>query len=166
MTVVVGGTVLLGQRGEARLTAPSAAPSATFQEGPQPQYFDVGTICPAVTDRVHTLLLSFTLTNITTATVTVERVEPVLPLQGLRTVSIDIAGGTCDEHRGAPTALEVPAGTALLVTFRFLLPATCPKPLPVQVRVDVRSGSAVLTTVVPLYNDLGAVNFDTCPSAG
>ena len=150
--------------GSARRT-PGTTTTAT--PGAAPATFAVGTLCPPVTDHATTLLLSFTLVNLTAAPVTVVRIEPHLPLQGLDTVSINIAGGGCDEHRAAPAGLDVRPGQSLRVTFRLLLRQTCPQPLPVQARVDVRtSAQDVVTEIVPVYADLGGIAFDTCPSAG
>lgn len=167
LVVVLAGAVLLHQQRK-HAVRPSPQPTTTTSPGDfPPGFFNVGTICTPLTDGINTLVLSFTLTNISPSTATVVRVEPVLPLQGLTTASIDIAGGTCTERAGAPTLLEVDPGASLLVSFRFLLPqGQCPKPLPVQARVDVRTVAAVITDVVPVYPDLGSIDFASCHASG
>lgn len=171
LAVAVAAAAIAVEVGRSRPPGGSAGRSPgstrTATPGAAPATFAVGALCPPVTDHATTLLLSFTLVNLTAAPVTVVRIEPYLPLQGLDTVSINIAGGGCDEHHAAPAGLEVPPGQSLRVTFRLLLRPTCPQPLPVQARVDVRtSAQDVVTEIVPVYADLGSIAFNTCPSAG
>jgi hypothetical protein len=172
------GYGLLRGYGKPHAPIPSPIPSApTASAAPAlpGTYVRVSRICQPVTDHRHVLTLSFLLTNVADVPVTVSAVQPLLPLGGLDTVSIDIAGGTCSAPEVAPAGLDLPIGDSLLVTFRFLLPATCPQPLPVQVRALVVSGPAssgnqpgapgVTTTRndLPLFPDLGAIPFDSCP---
>ena len=174
LVVAVAAAAIAVEVGRSRPPGGSAGPALpmpgttrTATPGAAPATFAVGALCPPVTDHATTLLLSFTLVNLTAAPATVVRIEPFLPLQGLDTVSINIAGGGCDEHRAAPAGLDVRPGQSLRVTFRLLLRPTCPQPLPVQARVDVRtSAQDVVTEIVPVYADLGSIAFDSCASAG
>jgi hypothetical protein len=189
--VVVAGVLLValwqagGLGSAASKPAPSTRPSAAAEPaGPAeaqpsllPQDFvAVGEICPPVTDGSHTLVVSFTLKNISSVPVTVRSVQPLLPLRGLDAVSTDIAGGTCAQTTGAPANLVLPVGDNLVVTFRFLLPDTCPKPYPIEAKTQVLvapvggspqpSGAPALSlheSDVGVFDDLGAIHFDTCP---
>lgn len=129
----------------------------------EPQSLGLGRICSAVTDGRRSLSVSFTLVNIGTRDVTVIDVAPVLPIGGLRPLGPNQAGGTCEHpEKQAPGGLLTPGATQL-ITMRFQLPSRCPQPYPVQARVKLRVNEMVGTTTVAVYNDLGAVDFDTCP---
>jgi hypothetical protein len=187
VTVVVGGGALLNQPVSSpggRPTTGSADPAASDPDSAGPgvssqsllpaDFVAVGEICPSVTDGRHTLTVSFTLRNIAQIPITIRSVQPLLPLGGLTTVSTDISGGTCAASAGAPADLVIPVGDDVVVTFRFLLPATCPQPLPIAVRTvfligPASSGEAsgapgvsLLQDDVGVFDDLGAIKFDTC----
>jgi CDGSH-type Zn-finger protein len=159
-------------------SGPRSTPSAGASGTPGQQYVEVGEICPPVTDGLHTLVVSFTLRNISTVPVTVRSVQPLLPLAGLDTVATDISGGTCSATTGAPADLDLPAGGSLVVTFRFLLPGTCPQALPILARTKILVGPAssgnfqgapgvsVVQNDVGVLDDLGAIRFADCPAAG
>jgi hypothetical protein len=168
VVALLGGALLLHQARHAKPKGPSTAPSAASSGSPSPTApvvadFNLGTFCKPVTDGRTTLLLAFTVINLSQATAKVTGVEPVLPLGGLRVVSTDVSGGSCGAPRVAPAGLDVVSGGSLLVTFRFLLPPGCPQPLPVQVAVQVQTQAGVVADVVPVYPDLGSIAFHTCP---
>jgi len=159
-------------------TPPAAAATATVSApAPGQQLVQVVAICPPVTDGAHALVVSFVLRNVSAVPVTVRSVQPLLPLGGLDTVAIDISGGSCAATSGAPGGLDLAAGGDLVVSFRFLLPGTCPQALPIRARTVVlvspaSSGNPVDTAGVrtvgddlPVFNDLGPIRFSTCPSA-
>lgn len=185
VAVVVGGGALLntpastpagsGARPTAGSAAPASADPGISSVGQLPQDFvAVGEICPPVTDGRHTLTVSFTLRNIAQIPITIRSVQPLLPLGGLSAVSTDIAGGTCTASTGAPADLVIAVGDSVVVTFRFLLPATCPQPLPIQARTVILTGPAssgeasgapgvsLIENDVGVFDDLGAITFDTC----
>ncbi len=176
VVVVLGGALLLHQTRHAKPRGPSTAPSAAPSAGssaassgsasptaPVVADFNLGTFCKPVTDGRTTLVVAFTVINLSQATAKVTGVEPVLPLGGLRVVSTDVSGGSCGAPRVAPAGLDVVSGASLLVTFRFLLPPGCPQALPVQVAVQVQTQAGVVADVVPVYPDLGSIAFHTCP---
>lgn len=161
--------------GSAGRHAPSASPETPVAAGQQ--YVEVGEVCPPQTDGVGVLVVSFTLRNISGGPVSVRSVQPLLPLGGLDAVSTDISGGTCAATTGAPADLDLPVDGTLVVTFRFLLPGTCPQALPIQARTTILVGPALSVgageaPAVSLVNhdagvlaDLGAIRFADCPAA-
>lgn len=176
--VVALGVVLVVtlQRGGSRRTpvAPTPAPSGGVRSAPESTpaprarsvltAVDVGSVCPAVTDGRTALDVAFTLVNVSDVPVDVLEVDPLLPLQGLQTLSTSVRGGICGRPDPTPAVGPLQPGEALLVIFRFGLPSACPQPLPVQARVRVRAASQVLTGELAVYADLGAVDFDACGS--
>lgn len=153
---------------------PSAGPGAASPGALPADVVAVGEICPPVTDGRRTLVVSFTLKNIAVIPITIRSVRPLLPLGGLTTVSTDISSGTCAARSGAPADLVLPVGDYLVVTFRFLLPSTCPQPLPIQAKALILTGPAssgeasgapgvsLLENDVGVFDDLGAIKFNTC----
>jgi hypothetical protein len=124
----------------------------------------IASTCPPVTDGRRALAVSFELQNIGSIDVTLVAVKPVLPLRGLRVLGPATAGGTCERPGAqAPGGLLSP-GAKQLITMRFGLPKRCPQPYPVQARVRLRANQMVGTTTATVHNDLGEVNFDTCPT--
>jgi hypothetical protein len=181
LACVLAGVVVLVFRAPSGPPDPVAGPSPTPQVslsvampsgsastllGSPSQKLDLGRICQPVTDGRTSLDVSFYLVNVSTSAVTLMDVEPLLPLAGLRLRGPNRAGGSC-EHPGseAPGGLLAPGGRQL-ITMRFRLPKTCPQPYPVQARVRLRVNQMVGTTTVPVYADLGAVEFNTCPAPG
>ena len=164
VVALLGWALLVHQARHAKPAVASAAPSASpSPTAPVVADFNLGTLCRPVTDGRTTLLVSFTVINLSPATVRVTGIEPVLPLGGLRVVSSDVASGSCGAPRVAPAGLDVVSGASLLVTFRFLLPPGCPQALPVQAGVKVQTQAGVVADVVPVYPDLGSIAFHTCP---
>ena len=171
LAVAAAGWWLLHQPGS---TPPKAAAVATLS-APGQRLVQVAGICPPVTDGRHALVVSFVLRNVSAAAVTVRSVQPLLPLGGLDAVAIDISGGSCAATSAAPGGLDLAAGGDLVVSFRFLLPGTCPQALPIQARTEVLVSPAVSDTPVdaatavgddlPVFNDLGSIRFSTCPAA-
>ena len=165
---------LLQQPGSRPPTPPTQAPAPVTQA--TQQFVQVVEICPPATDGRHALVVSFILRNISAVPVTVRSVQPLLPLGGLDAVATDISGGTCAATSGAPAGLDLAAGGDLVVSFRFLLPGTCPAALPIQARTEVlvspvlpgdtvtAATARVVGDDAPVFNDLGSIRFSTCPA--
>jgi hypothetical protein len=124
-------------------------------------------ICPASTNRRTTLNVSAVIHNDTTLPEEIEALTPALPLGGLKTTGVSLRSGTCSHPVGKPASplhhvLE-PGATAL-VTLHFTLPRTCPQPLPVELDVTLSITGDVRSEQLRLFNDLGGVTFDSCPS--
>jgi hypothetical protein len=169
---VLAGVVFLVLRGpgepDTDALPPEPEPSSSSQlaltADPGQRLVIVAT-CPPVTDGRLTLAVSFELQNGGDIDVTLVEVKPVLPLAGLRVRGPVTAGGTCEQPgSGAPGGLLAP-GAKQLITMRFRLPKECPQAYPVQARVRLRANQMVGTTTARIHNDLGDVDFDTCPSA-
>ena len=125
----------------------------------------VEAVCTVGTDHTRQLAVRFLMTNETAADLTVLSVRPVLPLGGLRTVGISVVRGDC--YRWLPGGPDdvVPPGDSRAVTMRFLLPRTCPWPLPVQARVRVRGPDGTRGQTLRVLSDLGGTDFESCPTA-
>jgi len=159
----------------ARTTAPptaSAPATATSSFSLDQAFVEVSEICPPVTDGVHSLVVSFILRNISAVPVAVLSVQPLLPLHGLSAVATDISGGSCARTTGAPAGLALAVGGQVVVSFRFVLPGTCPQALPIQARTQIlvgpaqsAAGPSLVQDDLPVLNDLGAIRFDTCPAS-
>ena len=135
--------------------APTPAPA-----NPRPQFEGV---CTPVTDGRHRLSLSFVLANRTPTYLLVSRVQPLLPAGRLRARDVSINQGGCDAMT-APVPL-LPGGAEVRVTFDLELPRQCPQPYPVSALVTTRvfeSDGSGTTVEVPVYPDLGSIDFATC----
>ena len=124
---------------------------------------NIGGMCPAVTDGAKTLIVSFTLVNISTMDVVLMDVKPVLPVGGLRSLGANRAGGTCEHPATEAVGGLLTPGESQLITMRFRLPKVCPQAYPLQSRVRLVVNQMVGTTTVPVYSDLGVITFDSCP---
>ena len=119
-----------------------------------------GPRCSAQTGRE--LQLGMQVTNTSATSVTLHRVDVLLPLGGLRPVSQ--AWGPCGElpspSQAPGTVLRAGASTWFTVTLRVLV--GCPGALPVQFRLrydlDGRPGSSFLGG----FSDLSQVPYDGC----
>ena len=90
-------------------------------------------------------------------------VEPSSPLSGLHPQGQTTSGGSCQRPGTAAVGGLLFVGQKQLFTMRFQLPKTCPQPLPVAAAVGLRVGRMQGTTSVPVFVDLGAVRFASCP---
>jgi hypothetical protein len=119
-----------------------------------------GPRCSAQTGRE--LQLGLQVTNTSATSVTLRRVDVLLPLGGLRPVSQ--AWGPCGELPSLSQApgTVVPAGASTWFTVTFRVLVGCPQALPVQFRLrydlDGRPGSSF----VGGFSDLGQVPYAGC----
>lgn len=129
---------------------------------PQVPALEVEDVCPVSTDRRAVLTVSFVLVNLSAGPVTLERVDPVLPVPLVRADGVTIRSGRC-AAAGAVTRERtlLPRG-GLLVSLRLRF-TECPTPAPVQVNVRERTADdRVLTQGHMVRNDLGGTAFDPC----
>jgi hypothetical protein len=177
--ICVGGGVLLlsGHGGGTSAATGSATPPAPTSSAAQPHpslvqdapddprlTVNIGAVCPASTDGRKRLRVSFELVNLGANDVTLLGVKPLLPLHGLQPVGTATSGGSCAQPGTGASGGLLPAGEKRLFTMHFRLPKSCPQPFPVQASVRLRVDQMVGTTTVPVFADLGSVEFDTCPS--
>jgi hypothetical protein len=116
------------------------------------------------TDHRARLSVSFGVVNLSSEPILVRRARPVLPLGGLRLTSRSIGRTSCGKTPGAQGRRVLPVGSSLVVTFNFVLPKQCPKPLPVEADVTIarRDASRQIRERVPVLSDLGGLEFDQC----
>ena len=140
---------------------PAPTPSETVAAATS---LEVSGVCTLLTDGGDTLVVTFRLTNRSSATVVLDAVEPSFPLHGL--VAEEIAYSIGDCLRSAPAAAPTRIGPqdGVRVTFRLGLPAECPAPLPIQAVLHVHIGETTDTATVAVLPDLGSVTFTQCPS--
>jgi hypothetical protein len=147
------------------------SPSASTPDHQRPGIADaqlhLGEVCDPPRPTKRTFDVRFTLVNPSPARLLLLRVVPGLPLGGLTLERTLITSGGCQDPSGPVlTQPTVAAGGSVVVVFRFRQPTTCPKALPVQADVTSRvfdvsqSGQRV---VLPVYPDLGTLDFTTCP---
>jgi hypothetical protein len=164
---VLAGVVFLVLRDSGEPVAdpqPQPTSSAPSQPLDPAKRLVIASTCAPVTDGRKALAVSFELQNVGTIDITLIEVQPVLPLPGLRARGPVTAGGTCERPGSQSPGGLITPGSKQLITMRFRLPPECPAPYPVQVWLRLRANQMVGTTTTPIYNDLGAVHFDTCPS--
>lgn len=146
-------------------STPSPSPTVQQRPGVADAEFRLGGECdPVVTPR--RLQLTFTLVNPDPVDLILLNVEPDLPLPGLEWLRIEAALGGCGQPTGALTELRVPSGEAVVVSFWFELPPTCPQPNPVGAIVTSRVfdvSQSAHRSPIPIYPDLGSIDFATCP---
>jgi hypothetical protein len=109
------------------------------------------------------LQLGVRITNQSGAEITLRRVEPVLPLGGLRTVSqqwapCGVLPAGLDQFG---SRLAAGASTWFTITFKVLM--GCPHPLPVQFTVDYAWHGQPVAASLPGFVDLGEVPYTGCP---
>jgi hypothetical protein len=116
------------------------------------------------TDHRARLSVSFGVVNLSSEPILVRRARPVLPLAGLRLTSRSIGRTSCGKTPGAQGRRVLPVGSSLVVTFNFVLPKQCPKPLPVEADVTIarRDASREIRERVHVLSDLGGLEFDQC----
>jgi hypothetical protein len=138
-----GGSLLLG-------------PDSLVQSGGQ---------CAAQTGR-HLLQLGLQVTNQSAALLTLNRVTPEEPPDGLRVSSR--AWGTCGELNSArtPPAWIVPPGSSTWFTVTFRVLVRCPGALPVNFSAEFFQRGQKFTTQLPGFADLGHVPYTGCPVSG
>lgn len=165
-----------GDRHAASRARPPLPPPATASPRPSaivvmPALTQTTSACSAQVGR--NLQLGVQVTNQSNAAVTLRRVHAVLPLGGLRAVSLQWAPcgalAVSQAEQGALGAQEQSGGSLapgasawFTVTFKVLL--GCPGPLPVQFTVDYDEQGLPVTATLPGFPDLGQVPYSGCPA--
>ena len=138
-----------------------------------PVHTEVPTVAPAPVTATGgmcfhqngtTLELGVELSNSSGASVTLNRIDVLLPLDGLKSVSS--AWGNCDAATAAdgatPFSLDVGATTWVRATFEVLMP--CPAALPVKFTVAYSQPGHQGAAYVGGFNDLGSIQYSGCAS--
>ena len=141
----------------------AAAPAAPFSAGGFP-LSQSGPQCSVQIGRE--LQVGLQITNLSSAAVSLRRVEVVLPLGGLKVTKQ--FWGSCgqlavtDEASGRilPPTLRRGASSWFTVTFQVLV--RCPQPLPVQFTLHYDEQGRPATIRLPGFPDLGQVPYSGC----
>jgi hypothetical protein len=145
---------LVGRRHHGAAPAPAPVASAT-----------PGTVVPVtVTDKQCSieskgrLQLGIEIVNRSAAALTLDSVDAILPLRGLRATTT--TWGTCGQlPPPAGDIFPVAAGGTGWLTVTFDVLVACPAPLPVQFRVHYTQAGTSGIADLPGFNDLGDVPY-------
>jgi hypothetical protein len=164
MALVAG--LLLGFIGGYRQATANGRPTGPTTSAPPVSPFgdtaivDTGNRCAV--QLGHALQLGVEIVNQSDRTVALRRIEPVLPLGGLKAVAS--RWGTCGALSGLglgqPTALGPGATGWLTVTFDVMV--SCPQPLPVQFKISYTQAGELVIADLAGFSDLGQVQYDNC----
>jgi hypothetical protein len=164
--VVLAGLVwnAVGHVSPSNSRASSTAPSAAAPPAePVGRLADNGNRCSA--QQGGRLMLGIEMTNGTATQVGVERVHVVLPLGGLRPVSLHRSECVWASTELTPFSLEPGQSAWLSAVFDVLV--GCPAALPVQFAVDYswRLSSDIAVLAPSGFADLGEVRYSGCTMA-
>jgi hypothetical protein len=130
------------------------------------EYPTVGARCSAQSGKQ--LQLGIEIVNPSDLPLTIDRVQPLLPLGGLRTKSITRGGcGQLSPTRSddAVAGYEVAARASVWITIEVDVLTPCPAPYPVQVRLQFTELRRQFSTELPAFVDLGEVPYTGCPTS-
>ena len=166
--VVAGGavTVLRGDGNPPTEQTPAPTSSRTRRvpnEDPLTMITSSSGACTETDHRRH-LTVIFGVVNLSSESLIVRKVTPVLPLGGLRLVGRSIGVAACGEVQTNNGSRVLTAGRSLAVSFTFRLTKDCPAALPVQATVTVAriDGTRQVANAVPVLSDLGGIEFEQC----
>jgi hypothetical protein len=109
----------------------------------------------------HDLQLGVEVSNDSVAPVTILRVAPLVPLGGLKALSL--IWGPCGELPGQPPEDQALApGNSLWFTVSFRVLVACPGPLPVQFAIGYSENGQRGATSVEGFADLSQVHYSGC----
>ena len=111
--------------------------------------------------------MSFLLFNPTAHTEKIVSIVERLPMGGLTPKGTFVRSGTCTAIPGTPrkpAGLVLKPGAYTVVVMNFGLPNACPQPVPVGATVTMTGSAGPIVTTLPLFEDLGDVQFENCPS--
>jgi hypothetical protein len=140
--------------------SPSASPSFLTFRAPS-----LRESCSAQSGKQ--LQLGVEIVNESALPFTIDGLQPVLPLGGLRTRRIStgecgrLGGPGPDEVVGYNVAAN--ASVWINITMDVLVP--CPAPLPVQLRIRTTQSGLTATTDLSPFPDLGQVPYSGCPTS-
>jgi hypothetical protein len=112
----------------------------------------------------HALQLGVEVVNQSDRTVALRRIEPVLPLGGLRAVASrwGTCGALAELGPGPHQATALGPGATGWLTVTFDVMVGCPQPLPVQFKVSYVQAGRFVTAELPGFPDLGQVRYNHC----
>jgi hypothetical protein len=136
------------------------ATSATPAEPDTPALVQSGVECTTLIG--HDLELGLQVTNQSTTHLTLRQVKAVLPMGGLRPVTVRWT--SCDPVSESQAVLgsQVPPGAITWFTVTFQVLAKCPQPLPVQFTVGYAQNGQLASARLPGFPDLGHVPYPGC----
>ena len=112
----------------------------------------------------HALQLGVEVVNQSDRAVALRRIEPVLPLGGLKAVAS--RWGTCgalpELGPGPHQATALGPGATGWLTVTFDVMVGCPQPLPVQFKISYAQAGRLVTAELPGFPDLGQVQYNNC----
>ena len=149
------------------ITDPPTTPAAAVLEGP-PGLVEQGAVCRPIQLTPTSLSVSFLLLNPTAHTEKLVSIAERLPMGGLKPQGTYVRSGTCTAIPGAlrkPAGLVLKPGNYTIVVMNFGLPDSCPQPVPVGATVVVTGSQGPIVNSLPVFGDLGDVQFENCPSS-
>jgi hypothetical protein len=109
----------------------------------------------------HDLQLGVEVSNDSAASLTILRIAPLLPLGGLKALSL--TWGPCGELPGQPPEDQaLTPGNSLWFTVTFRVLVTCPGPLPVQFAIGYSQNGQRAASTVAGFPDLSQVHYSGC----
>ncbi len=114
--------------------------------------------------RGRALQLGVEVVNQSDRTAALRRIEPVLPLGGLRAVASRwrTCGALPELGPGPGPAAALGPGATGWLTVTFAVMAGCPGPLPVQFKISYAQAGSLVTAELPGFPDLGQVQYNNC----
>jgi hypothetical protein len=138
----------------------TAATSATLTEPGTPALVQSGVECTTLIGR--DLELGVQVTNQSTTRLTLRQVEAMLPMGGLRPVTMRWTSCDPNPESLAVPSNQVPPGAIAWFTVTFQVLAKCPQPLPVQFTVGYAQNGRLASARLPGFPDLGHVPYPGC----
>ncbi len=147
-------------------TVTRSAPTSSAPSLGSIEYPTVGARCSAQSGT--RLQLGVEIVNPADLPLTIERVQPLLPLGGLRTKGV--ARGACGQllptrSADAVAGYEVAARASVWITIEVDVLLPCPAPIPVQVRLQFTQSRHQFTAELNPFADLGDVPYSGCPTS-
>jgi hypothetical protein len=147
-------------------TVTRSAPASSPPSLGSIEYPTVGARCSAQSGT--RLQLGVEIVNPSDLPLTIDRVQPLLSLGGLRTNGI--TRGACGQllptrSADAVAGYEVAARASVWITIEVDVLMPCPAPIPVQVRIEFTQSRHRFTAELNPFADLGDVPYSGCPTS-
>ena len=157
-------------KGVPAVTVTRSAPTSSAPTPSPPsfislEYPTVGARCSAQSGT--RLQLGVEIVNPSDQPLTIDRVQPLLPLGGLRPKTV--ARGACGQlvpmgSADAVAGYEVAARASVWITIEADVLMSCPAALPVQMRLHFTQLGHQFTAELTPFTDLGDVHYRGCPT--